>query len=76
MNQLNNGLWPLVLKKVKEEIRLHHKDKDVVIVEAALLIQANWGEECHEIWSCVISPDEVINCELRYDHKNVLLTNY
>lgn len=61
LNQLNNGLWPLVLNKVKEEIRsLHRQNKEVIVIEAALLIQANWTDECHEIWSCIISPQEAI----------------
>ncbi|XP_065206569.1 bifunctional coenzyme A synthase [Planococcus citri] len=61
LNQLNNGLWPLVLSKVKEEIQsLYLQNKEVIVIEAALLIQANWTNECHEIWSCIISPEEAI----------------
>lgn len=51
------GIWPLTLEAVKKEISTI--DKEIVVVEAALLIQANWIEECHEVWSCIIPPDEV-----------------
>lgn len=36
-----------------------HSNEDVVVIEAALLIQANWVEECHELWACIIPPNEV-----------------
>lgn len=57
LNKLNMGLWPLTLEAVKKEISAINNE--VVVIEAALLIQANWVEECHEIWSCIIPPDEV-----------------
>lgn len=51
------GIWPLTLEAVKKEIS--SIDKEIVVVEAALLIQANWIKECHEVWSCIIPPAEV-----------------
>ncbi|KAK7598241.1 hypothetical protein V9T40_006476 [Parthenolecanium corni] len=58
LNKLNMGLWPLTLEAVKKEISAINNE--VVVIEAALLIQANWVEECHEIWSCIIPPDEAV----------------
>lgn len=34
--------------------------KQIVILEAAILIQAGWETECHEIWSCIIPPDVAV----------------
>ena len=31
----------------------------VVILEAAVLLEANWLDLVHEVWSCVIAPTEV-----------------
>lgn len=59
MSKLNRGLWPLILEKVKETISTTYQDTEVVVIEAALLIQANWTENYHEVWSCIIPFDEV-----------------
>lgn len=34
--------------------------KEVVILEAALLIDAGWNSLVHEVWTSVIPPAEVI----------------
>ncbi|CRK99796.1 CLUMA_CG013104, isoform A [Clunio marinus] len=59
--QLLNGIvWPNLLKKAKQRVKeLHEKEgKEIIILEAAVLLQAGWETECHEIWSCII-PSEV-----------------
>ena len=34
-------------------------------MEAAVLIQAKWQHECHEIWTCIIPQEEVnLICKL------------
>lgn len=58
LEKLNEIVWPKILEKVKEIIR--NSQEEVVILEAALLIQAGWENECHEIWSCIIPPQEAI----------------
>jgi phosphopantetheine adenylyltransferase / dephospho-CoA kinase len=60
LEQLNGIVWPNLLKKAKEHIKeLHETEgKQIVILEAAVLLQAGWDLECHEIWSCII-PKEV-----------------
>ena len=44
---------------MNEKIKNDFKHAEVVVLEAALLIQANWTDHCHEIWSCIIPPYEV-----------------
>lgn len=58
--QLNGIVWPNLLKKSKLRVQeLYEKEgKEIVILEAAVLLQAGWESECHEIWSCII-PSEV-----------------
>ena len=34
--------------------------KQIIILEAAVLIQAGWENECHEIWSCIIPPEVAV----------------
>lgn len=57
---LNSIVWPNLLKKSKQRVKeLHEVDgKEIVILEAAVLLQAGWETECHEIWSCIV-PSEV-----------------
>jgi phosphopantetheine adenylyltransferase / dephospho-CoA kinase len=59
---LNNIVWPALLKKSKEKIKELHENenKEIVILEAAVLLQAGWETEVHEIWSCIIPPDVAI----------------
>ena len=33
---------------------------EIIILEAAVLLQANWESECHEIWSMIIPPEVAI----------------
>ena len=57
---LNSIVWPNLLKKSKLRIQeLNEREgKEIIILEAAILLQAGWESECHEIWSCII-PSEV-----------------
>lgn len=57
---LNSIVWPNLLKKSKLRVKELHEveGKEIVILEAAVLLQAGWESDCHEIWSCII-PSEV-----------------
>lgn len=56
---LNSIVWPNLLKKAKQRVNeLYEVEvKEIVILEAAVLLQAGWETECHEIWSCIIPSD-------------------
>lgn len=59
---LNNIVWPHLLEKSKERIKQLYEEegKEIVILEAAVLIQAGWDNECHEVWSCIIPPEVAV----------------
>lgn len=58
---LNNLLWPAILMRSKEVAAdLYSADHKVVILEAAVLLKAGWESQCHEIWSSIIPPEEVL----------------
>ena len=60
MEKLNNLVWPSILKLAKEEINtLYETGHQIVILEAAILLQAGWENEVHEVWACLIPPEEV-----------------
>lgn len=56
-------MWPLILKKIKAIIE-SKKEYDIIIIEAAVLINANWTTHCHEIWVSIIPPNEVFTTEV------------
>lgn len=51
-------MWPLILQKIKTMIK-NAKDHNIVVLEAAVLLSANWQTHCHEIWVSIIPPNEV-----------------
>lgn len=61
LNDLNQIVWPELLECVKlviEEIR-QRNENSIVIIEAAVLLQANWDKEMHEVWSLFVPPEKV-----------------
>ncbi|XP_046825866.1 bifunctional coenzyme A synthase [Vespa crabro] len=70
LNKLNSLMWPLILEEAKRKINeLYIGGYNVIFMEAAVLIQANWQNECHEIWACIIPPEEAIK---RIMKRNIL----
>lgn len=53
-------MWPLTLQRVKTTIE-SAKGHNVVVIEAAVLLRANWQLHCHEVWASIITPHEVKN---------------
>ncbi|XP_073971116.1 bifunctional Phosphopantetheine adenylyltransferase - Dephospho-CoA kinase isoform X2 [Rhodnius prolixus] len=59
--KLNKIMWPAILEKSKEVAMEYVKlGKKVVIMDAAVLLEAGWKKHCHEIWACIIPPEEAI----------------
>jgi len=66
-NRLNSIVWPHIAEKVRDEIdRCRRADAKVVVVEAALLIEAGWDSLVDEIW-VTWSPEEAVMERLRRD---------
>ncbi|KAL7038665.1 hypothetical protein ACKWTF_009648 [Chironomus riparius] len=62
LQKLNEIVWPSLLKKAKLIIKdIYDKEnRQIIILEAAILIQAGWENECHEIWSMIIPPEVAV----------------
>lgn len=60
--ELNNIIWPKLLDVVKLKIHEAHEKEgfQVVVIEAAILLQAGWERDCHEVWSMIIPREEAI----------------
>lgn len=61
LNELNQIVWPLLMYEVQKRIENIRKEKshDVVMIEAAVLLQAGWQREMHEVWSLIVPADRV-----------------
>ncbi|KAG8235527.1 hypothetical protein J437_LFUL013489 [Ladona fulva] len=58
---LNSLVWPHIIKRVKDCVGTFAKEgKSVVIVEAAVLLQAKWDTFCNEVWACIIPKEEML----------------
>ncbi|XP_076062117.1 bifunctional Phosphopantetheine adenylyltransferase - Dephospho-CoA kinase [Oratosquilla oratoria] len=70
LNKLNEIVWPEISKLAKEEVsRLHEQGKKIVILDAAILLRANWDQFCHQIWVCIINRTEAIKRIMERDNK-------
>nr|CAD7266187.1 unnamed protein product [Timema shepardi] len=57
---LNNIVWPALLERTKELVQeLYQGGHRVVVVDAAILLLAGWQQNFHEVWACIIPPQEV-----------------
>ena len=59
---MNKLIWPLILQEAKKEIKNLFYKHNIIVLEAAVLIQAEWQNECSEIWTCITSQNEVRLC--------------
>lgn len=61
LEKLNSIVWPEIARLAKEQIRdLAGKGHDVVILDAAVLLEAEWEAFCHQVWVCIIKREEAI----------------
>ncbi|XP_050090438.1 bifunctional coenzyme A synthase [Anopheles aquasalis] len=62
LDQLNGIMWSAIRKRAQEMARslYEQQGKEVVIMEAAVLLRAGWQQDCHEVWSCIIPREEAI----------------
>ncbi|XP_026461494.1 bifunctional coenzyme A synthase-like [Ctenocephalides felis] len=62
LNTLNSIVWPVLRTELREAISnmSYEMESEIIVVEAAVLLQAGWENEFHEIWSCIISEKEAI----------------
>lgn len=61
LNELNKIVWPSLMDEVQRKIENIRTNKmhDVVVIEAAVLLQAGWQSEMHEVWSLIVPPERV-----------------
>ena len=63
MNKLNAIVWPAIKQKAEEQLATYTAE-DVVVLEAAVLMEAGWSEDkalCDEVWVAFIGRDEAVH---------------
>lgn len=63
LNELNKIVWPSLMDEVQRRIETIRTENthEVVMIEAAVLLQAGWQHEMHEVWSLIVPAKRVIN---------------
>lgn len=59
--ELNGIVWPALMIEVQRRIEKIRTEKthDVVMIEAAVLLQAGWQRDMHEVWSLIVPAERV-----------------
>lgn len=61
LEKLNNIMWPAILEEAMNRVQalgtLGHR---VVVLEAAVMIQAQWYNYTHQLWSVIVPPEEAV----------------
>ncbi|KAI1285198.1 Bifunctional coenzyme A synthase [Halotydeus destructor] len=60
LKKLESLVWPETSNLVDKEIERLSKDHQVIIVEAAILLEAGWNEKVHQVWVSIIPEAEAI----------------
>ncbi|XP_052797477.1 bifunctional coenzyme A synthase-like [Mya arenaria] len=61
LNKLNQLVWPEIARLAQEQIQQYTKDgAAVVVLDAAVLLEAGWDDMCHEVWTTLVPRQEAI----------------
>lgn len=60
LDELNGIVWPFLEFEIQHRIEEVRRTHQVVIIEAAILLQAGWQDRVHEVWSVIIPPELAI----------------
>jgi len=63
------------LQRVKSIVQ-STKGHNIVVLEAAVLLSANWQYHCHEIWVSIIPREEVKHDSLNNSYTFLQLVGY
>lgn len=59
--RLNAIVWPEIARMARDKAdSLWKEGKQVVVLDAAVLLEADWQNFCHEVWVCVVPREEAV----------------
>ncbi|ESO00545.1 hypothetical protein HELRODRAFT_82715 [Helobdella robusta] len=59
LNELNQIVWPAIQKLVEKYVqKLTSEGKSIIVLDAAVLLEAGWDGGVHEVWTAIIPAHE------------------
>ena len=72
LEKLNQIVWPEISRMAREranELWAGGSGCEVVVLDAAVLLEAGWEQQCHEVWVCVVPRAEAVKRIVERDGK-------
>jgi phosphopantetheine adenylyltransferase/dephospho-CoA kinase len=61
LNKLNNIVWPATQRLVTQRVEELKSSHEVIVIEAALLLEAKWDSRVHQVWVAIIPEKEAVD---------------
>lgn len=61
LNELNEIVWPATEKLIELRLKELSANYRVIVLEVALLLEANWDSKVHQVWISIIPEEEAIS---------------
>jgi phosphopantetheine adenylyltransferase/dephospho-CoA kinase len=72
LKKLTDIVWPEIQNLVNKNVELlFSQGNKIIVVEAALLIDANWHSNMNEIWVSFVPDEEAIERSMKRDNSNI-----
>ncbi|XP_071498200.1 bifunctional coenzyme A synthase-like [Diadema antillarum] len=61
LQKLNEIVWPSIQRLAQDQIQAYaDQGKSVCVLDAAVLLEANWDRFTHEVWTCIVPKKEAV----------------
>nr|CAG4650253.1 EOG090X0864 [Sida crystallina] len=62
LEKLNAMVWPEIRRLYLEEIETLKRQgfEGVIVLDAAILLEAGWDQDCNEVWVSIVPPSEAV----------------
>ena len=72
MRKLEQIVWPEIWKMAEKQIAFKWKNenKNVVIIDAAVLLQAGWNEKINQLWVSIVDTETAVKRIIERDGKS------
>lgn len=61
LQRLNGIVWPEIARLAQEQISEYAEAGDnIIVLDAAVLLEAGWDNMCHEVWTTIVPQPEAI----------------
>jgi phosphopantetheine adenylyltransferase/dephospho-CoA kinase len=60
MKKLTDLVWPEIMRLAQQRLAdISESGEKIIILDAAVLIEAGWDSVCHEVWMTFVPREEV-----------------